>query len=101
MLVLDLRFLFLIPVALAEAFLLWTLWNLIQQGRTKKGQAPSRLTSFSQEQGPAESRVFSFPQSNSATPAVRSSGKGACPPLEQSGQGSRPRHGLAGSPTPP
>jgi hypothetical protein len=99
MLVLDLRFLFLIPVVLAEAFLLWTLWNLIQQGRTEKGRAPARLVSVSQDPASGAARVFTFPESSSAAPGARSSGLDAGPPPQQSGQSSPPRQRLAGSPT--
>ncbi len=99
MLVLDLRFLFLIPVVLAEAFLLWTLWNLIQQSKTEKGRAPALLVSVSQESASGPARVFNFPESGSAALDARSSGKDAGPPLQQSGQSSRPRHGFVGSPT--
>ncbi len=97
MLVLDLRYLFLVPVVLAEAFLLWTLWNLIQQGKTEKGRAPTLLVSVSQESASGPARVFTFPESSSAEPDAPGSGKNAGPPPPQSGQSSRPRHGLAGS----
>jgi len=75
MLVLDLRSLFVLPFALAVLFLLWTLWNLIQEGR-KKGPAPSRsinLTmpaSSSQTATPGSAQIFAFPRSSSAAPGM-------------------------------
>jgi len=71
---LDFRILLIIPLALAETFLLWTLWNLIQQSR-KKSHAPSRLANSSQKQVAAQ--VFNFPGSSSATRAEHSSSRDA------------------------
>ena len=71
---LDFRILLLIPLALAEAFLLWTLWNLILQSR-KKSHTPSRLAGSSQKQ--ASAQVFSFPGSSSSTRDARSSSRDA------------------------
>ncbi len=89
MLVLDLRTLVCIPFALAEAFLLWTLWNLILQGK-RKSPAQSRPVSYTQTPASAVSRVISFPESSSADQAVRNSGRDAAPRPQQSGQSSRP-----------
>ncbi|MGA3012008.1 MAG: hypothetical protein ABSD72_17265 [Terracidiphilus sp.] len=47
----DLRYLFVVPVALAEAFLLWALWQLqteIRKERKRQGQIPSSLGSTAQ-----------------------------------------------------
>ena len=66
MLLLDLRILFCIPFALSEIFMLWTLWNLLQQSSKKKSRTPSRLASDSQPSVPATAQVFSFPHSSSA-----------------------------------
>ena len=70
MLVLDLRILFCIPFALSEIFLIWTLWNLLQQSRKKKSRTPSRLASDFQPSAPATAQVFSFPHSTSASPTT-------------------------------
>jgi hypothetical protein len=43
MLVLNLRFLLFIPLALAEIFLIWTLWNWFKQSRKRESHTPSRL----------------------------------------------------------
>jgi len=39
---LDFRILLIIPLALAETFLLWTLWNLIQQSSIQARQLVSK-----------------------------------------------------------
>ena len=44
----DLRYLFLIPLTLAEAFLLWALWQLqreIRKERKRQRQIPSSVES--------------------------------------------------------
>lgn len=44
----DLRFLFLIPLAMAETFLLWALWQLqkeIRKERKRQRHAPSAVES--------------------------------------------------------
>jgi hypothetical protein len=72
MLLLDLRILVCIPFALSEVFLIWTLWNLLQQSRKKKSRTSSRLASDSQPSAPATAQVFSFPHSSSAAPTTMS-----------------------------
>jgi hypothetical protein len=71
MVVLDFRILFVIPFALSEVFLIWTLWNLLQQTRKKKSHTPSRLLSDFKLTSPAQkqmtAQVFSFPNSSSVT----------------------------------
>lgn len=97
MLVLDLHTLLLIPLVLAEAFLLWTLWNLILQSR-KKLPASSALKNSYRLSSPSAARVFSFPESSSAAPGLRSSGISTPPAPPQSAQSSRLPHtaGIAG-----
>ncbi|MGD0938303.1 MAG: hypothetical protein ABR905_01240 [Terracidiphilus sp.] len=75
MLALDFRILIVAPFALAEAFLLWTLWNFVKQGFRKRNRVPPRFVSISHM--PAEvaaARVFNFPDSANAAQPARNSG---------------------------
>jgi hypothetical protein len=93
---LDLRILIVTPYALAVAFLLWVLWNFIQEGFKKKSPAPSRLVSISRAQTPGAAQVFSFPESRSTVPDARNSGTGARPQPQPSSQGSLSPQRLTG-----
>ena len=96
---LDIRILVVIPFALAEIFLLWTLWNFVGQSLKRKSRAPARLLTVSQTPAPA-ARVFNFPGSSSAVQAASSSLRenqsqpqpgGSRSPLPQQLAGSLPR----------
>ena len=79
--VLDPRIPLALPFVLAVLFLLWTLWNLIQEGK-RKSPAPSRSISLSRLAGsaqlagstqtpaPAPAQIFAFPESSSAARAT-------------------------------
>ena len=93
---LDSRILIAVPFALAEAFLLWTLWNFIKQGFKKRSRVPSRLVSISEMAAPAYPRVVNFPEPARAAQSSRSSERDLGPRPQPSGQGSLASNRLAG-----